>query len=134
MSNQRKRRRPNGKSSTRQRPRIPRGPQAPYDLDPDVDQMIWLSMALGASMARKAVEILDRYWDLLEVRQISADGTVDLTFNFPEPDGTVLATILNAARNFQIVSKSTDPERRTGDAILQLEKLAAMVARLEAAA
>jgi hypothetical protein len=85
-------------------------------------------------MAHKAVEILDRYWDRLEIRGIDADGTVNLTFHFPEPDGTVLATILDMARDFPVVSKSADPERRTWDAIVQLGKLDAMVTQLAAAA
>lgn len=85
-------------------------------------------------MAHKAVEILERYWDRLEIRGISADGMAYVTLHVPEPDGTVLTTILDIARNFEIVSKSADPGRRTWDAILKLEELDAMVTQPAAAA
>jgi len=141
MSNRRKRRRPNRKASARrQRPRQARSaqrlrkPRLPRELSPDAGRMILLSMALGAGMAHKAVEILDRYWDRLEIRGISADGMAHVTLHVPEPDGVVLTTILDMARNFEIVSKSADSGRRTWDAILQLEELDAMVTQSAAAA
>lgn len=114
MSNRRKRR-PNRKPSARRRPRQARSarqlrkPQSPHALGPDANRMIWLSMALGAGMAYA-------------------------TLHVPEPDGAVLTTILDVARNFEIVSKSADPGRRTWDAILQLEELDAMVTQPTAAA
>ena len=139
MSNRRKKRRPNRKPPARQRPRQARyaqrarKPRSPHALGPDADRMIWLSMALGARMAHKAVEIIDRYWDWLEIEGIDADGTVNLAFHFPEPDGTVLATILDMARDVS-VSNSADPDERTWDAIAQLRKLDAMVIQSAAAA
>jgi hypothetical protein len=140
MSNRRKKRRPNGKPSGGQRPRQersvrpPRIPKFPQELDHEMYRMMGLSTALGTGIAHKAVEILDRYWDRLEIRGISADGSMAyVTLDVPQPDGAVLTTILDIARDFKVVSKSADPERRTWDAIVQLGKLDAMVTRLTAA-
>jgi hypothetical protein len=143
MSNRRKRRRPNRKAlARRQRLRLrqarsarrPRKPRSPHALGPDASRMIWLSMALGTGMAHKAVEILDRYWDRLKIEGVNTDGTVNITFHFPEPDGTVLAMILDMARDVRVVSNSADPDERTWDAITQLRKLDAMVTQPAAAA
>jgi hypothetical protein len=141
MSKRRQKRRPNGKPSGRQRPRQARSvrpsrkPEFPLKLDYEAYRMYALATALGTGIAHKAVEILDRYWDRLEIREISADGSMAyVTLDVPQPDGAVLTTILDIARDFQVVSKSTDPGIRTWDAIVQLGKLDAMVTRLKAAA
>lgn len=85
-------------------------------------------------MAHKAVEILDRYWDWVEIREINADGTAHVILHVPQPDRAVLATILDTARDFPAVSGSAVPGERTWDAITQLRKLDAMVTQSAAAA
>jgi hypothetical protein len=140
MSNRRNKRRPNGKHSGGQRPRQARSvrpsrkPEFPQELEYEAYRMYGLATALGTGIAHKAVEILDRYWDRLEIRGIDADGNIHVALHVPQPDGAVLTTILDVARDVRAVSKSTDPEIRTWDAIVQLGKLDALVTRLKAAA
>jgi hypothetical protein len=135
MSNRRKSRRPGRRPPSGPPVRVRRPSQriAPSTLRPEDYRLLALATGLGTAMARTALNILNRHPDCLRIREV-VDDDVHATLVVPQPDGAILAAILNAARDLPAVSDKIDPERRMGDAIEGLRRLDAMVTRLEAAA
>jgi hypothetical protein len=84
-------------------------------------------------MAQKAVEIMARHQDLLMTRP-NADGTVEVDWHFPVPDGVVLRTILEAANDCWGFFDKRAPEERIWGTILQLIELDATIAEFAATA